>query len=63
MDTKHLIAAALIFIFTGMGVLAASCSQRLRDLMFFMLVLTFGVRITTVAHLVGWRCRELICSP
>jgi hypothetical protein len=38
MDTKHLIAAALIFIFTGMGVLAASCSQRLRDLMFFMLV-------------------------
>ena len=38
MDTKHLIAAALIFIFTGMGVLAASCSQRLRDLMFFMMV-------------------------
>ncbi len=38
MDTKHLIAAALIFLFTGMGVLAASCSLRLRDLMFFMMV-------------------------
>ena len=38
MDTKHLIAAALIFIFTGMGVLAACCSQRLRALMFFLMV-------------------------
>ena len=38
MDTNHLIAAALIVVFTLTGVLAACCSQRLRDLMFLIMV-------------------------
>ena len=38
MDTKHIIAAGLIVVFSGVGVLAACCSQRLRDFMFLMMI-------------------------
>lgn len=38
METKHLIAAALIVVFTLAGVGAAAVSQRVRDGMFFLLV-------------------------
>ena len=38
MEIKHIIAAVLIVVLTGTGVVAASISQRLRDVMFFLLV-------------------------
>jgi hypothetical protein len=38
METNHIIAAALIIILTGAGVMAASMAQRVRDLMFFLMV-------------------------
>jgi hypothetical protein len=38
MEIKHVIAAALIIVLTGAGVAVASVAQRVRDLMFFLLV-------------------------
>jgi O-antigen ligase len=38
MEIKHIIAAALIVVLTGAGVMAACVAQRARDLMFFLMV-------------------------